>query len=121
MISNYTSALLVKILHLFINAWVSFPSSSQYWSLKTLPRLCYFKVELTSISFCFLFKKAEDIEEPECFYILFERGSKGLGAPPGHLNVGKPAEDFQHLHKFSLNLSKVLHKLTRLQHSHKAG
>ena len=40
----------------------------------------------------FKFKKAEDIEEPECFYILFERGSEGLGAPPGRFNVEKPVE-----------------------------
>ena len=40
----------------------------------------------------FNFKKAEDIEKPECFYILFERRSEGLGAPPGHCNVGKPVE-----------------------------
>ena len=40
----------------------------------------------------FNFKKAEDIEEPECFCILFERESEGLGAPPGHFNVGKPVE-----------------------------
>ena len=40
----------------------------------------------------FNFKKAEDIEKPECFYILSERGSEGLGAPPGHLNVGKPVD-----------------------------
>ena len=30
----------------------------------------------------FNFKKAVDTEEPECFCILFERGSEGLGAPP---------------------------------------
>ena len=40
----------------------------------------------------FNFKKAEDIEEPECFYILFERGSEGLGAPPGHIHVEKPVD-----------------------------
>ena len=42
----------------------------------------------------FNFKKAEDIEEPECFCILSERGSEGLGAPPEHFNVGKPVEVF---------------------------
>ena len=40
----------------------------------------------------FNFKKAEDIEEPECFHILFERGSEGLGAPPGHIHVEKPVD-----------------------------
>ena len=43
----------------------------------------------------FNFKKAEDIKEPECFYILFERRSEGLGASPGHFNVGKPVEVLQ--------------------------
>ena len=40
----------------------------------------------------FNFKNAEDIEELECFCILFEIESKGLGAPPGHFSVGKPVE-----------------------------
>ena len=40
----------------------------------------------------FNFKKAEDIEKSESFYILLERGNEGLVAPPGHFNVGKPVE-----------------------------
>ena len=40
----------------------------------------------------FNFKKTENIEKPKCFYILFERESEGLGAPPGHFDVGKSVE-----------------------------